>query len=229
MLMINHLAIIMDGNGRWAKKRGLDRTIGHKKGEETFETVCKLVSKRGIKFLTVYAFSTENWNREPSEVSAILGIIKSFFASCSEFAQKNNFKITVIGDTSRLEQSFNGVISEAEALTKNNSGLHIQIAINYGGQNEIVRAVNKSLSFLNEQKELTEQDIDKYLDNASLPYPDLLIRTGGEKRLSNFMLWELAYTELYFTDTLWPDFNENTLNQALNEYELRERRYGNVQ
>lgn len=227
--MINHLAIIMDGNGRWAKKRGLDRTIGHKKGEETFETVCKLVSKRGIKFLTVYAFSTENWNREPSEVSAILGIIKSFFASCSEFAQKNNFKITVIGDTSRLEQSFNGVISEAEALTKNNSGLHIQIAINYGGQNEIVRAVNKSLSFLNEQKELTEQDIDKYLDNASLPYPDLLIRTGGEKRLSNFMLWELAYTELYFTDTLWPDFNENTLNQALNEYELRERRYGNVQ
>ena len=227
--MINHLAIIMDGNGRWAKKRGLDRTIGHKKGEETFETVCKLVSKHGIKFLTVYAFSTENWNREPSEVSAILGIIKSFFASCSEFAQKNNFKITVIGDTSRLEQSFNGVISEAEALTKNNSGLHIQIAINYGGQNEIVRAVNKSLSFLNEQKELTEQDIDKYLDNASLPYPDLLIRTGGEKRLSNFMLWELAYTELYFTDTLWPDFNENTLNQALNEYELRERRYGNVQ
>lgn len=227
--MINHLAIIMDGNGRWAKKRGLDRTIGHKKGEETFETVCKLVSKCGIKFLTVYAFSTENWNREPSEVSAILGIIKSFFASCSEFAQKNNFKITVIGDTSRLEQSFNGVISEAEALTKNNSGLHIQIAINYGGQNEIVRAVNKSLSFLNEQKELTEQDIDKYLDNASLPYPDLLIRTGGEKRLSNFMLWELAYTELYFTDVLWPDFNENTLNQALNEYELRERRYGNVQ
>ena len=143
--------------------------------------------------------------------------------------KKNNFKITVIGDTSRLEQSFNGVISEAEALTKNNSGLHIQIAINYGGQNEIVRAVNKSLSFLNEQKELTEQDIDKYLDNASLPYPDLLIRTGGEKRLSNFMLWELAYTELYFTDTLWPDFNENTLNQALSEYELRERRYGNVQ
>ena len=227
--MIEHLAIIMDGNGRWAKNKGLDRIEGHKKGEEIFETVCKLVSQRGIKFLTVYAFSTENWNREPSEVRAILKIIEEFFASCSNFAQKNNFKISVIGDKSRLEQSFEKAISNAECLTKDNSGLHIHIAINYGGQNEIVRAVNKCLSSRSDVCELSEQDIHERLDNPSLPYPDLLIRTGGEKRLSNFMLWELAYTELYFTDVLWPDFNENALNQALNEYELRERRYGNVQ
>lgn len=227
--MLNHLAIIMDGNGRWAESKNLERQCGHIKGEKTFVKICKAVADNNIKYLSVFAFSTENWSRNDVEVTAILEILEKFFNSCAEFAKENNYKISAMGTRENLTQSFIDAIEEAEFATCKNDGLNIQIAIDYGGKSEIVRAIkrcnNKRINPLN----ISEKDISSNMDMPHIPPPDLLIRTGGEKRLSNFMLWELAYTELYFTDVLWPDFDENALNNALNDFASRNRRYGKTE
>lgn len=222
----NHIAIIMDGNGRWVPKRGLRRIDGHIEGEKVFRQMCENAEALGVKILTVFAFSTENWERPEEEVNRIMLILKRYFISCKTFAEAKKYKIKVLGDRERLGQELNTSIADAEKSTENNNGLIIQIAINYGGQNEIVRAVNslikKNVSII------TEEDIKMNLDTYGSDDPDLLIRTGGELRLSNFMLWQLAYTELYFTEVLWPDFNKKELIRAIEYYQSIDRRYGGI-
>lgn len=224
-----HIAIMMDGNGRWAKNKGLERTEGHIKGEEVFRKTCQWLSERNIKYLTVFAFSTENWQRPQAEVEVIMSVLRKFFQYSSEIAKENNYKVCVIGNRNILSKDLNFAIDNMENETKENSGLVVQIAINYGGRDEIVRAVNKYIMLEDTKQEyITEEKLGLYLDTNGIPEPDLLIRTGGEIRLSNFMLWQIAYSELYFTEVLWPDFNEDELENALKYYKTRNRRFGNI-
>ena len=224
-----HIAIMMDGNGRWAKNKGLERTEGHVKSEEVFRKTCQWLSERNIKYLTVFAFSTENWQRPQAEVKVIMSVLKKFFQYSSEIAKENNYKVCVIGNRNILSKDLNSAIDNMENETKDNGGLVVQIAINYGGRDEIVRAVNKYIMFEDAKQEyITEEKLGLYLDTKGIPEPDLLIRTGGEIRLSNFMLWQVAYSELYFTEVLWPDFNEDELENALEYYNTRNRRFGNI-
>ena len=230
--MPNHVAIILDGNGRWAKAKGMPRNYGHVQGAKTVEVICEEAYKMGIQYLTVYAFSTENWNRPQDEVDALMKLLRNYMKNCLKTAEKNRMCVRVLGDKSRLDEDIRTRIEELEQATKNNDGLHFQIAINYGGRDEIVRAAKKMAERL-QAGELQTEDIDdkcleSFLDTAGIPDPDLLIRTCNEQRISNFLLWQLAYTEFYFTPVPWPDFTKEELVKAVEAYNHRDRRYGGL-
>lgn len=228
--MPNHVAIILDGNGRWAKAKGMPRNYGHVQGAKTVEVICEEAYKMGIQYLTVYAFSTENWNRPKDEVDALMKLLRNYMKNCLKTAEKNRMCVRVIGDKSRLDEDIRKRIEELEEATKNNDGLHFQIAINYGGRDELVRAVkkltDKVLAGELAGEAITEENISDCLDTAGIPEPDLLIRTCNEQRISNFLLWQLAYTEFYFTPVPWPDFSKEELIKAVEAYNHRDRRYG---
>lgn len=228
--MPRHVAIILDGNGRWAKAHGMPRNYGHTQGARTVETICEEAYRMGIQYLTVYAFSTENWNRPKDEVDALMRLLRNYMKTCLKTAEKNRMCVRVIGEKSRLDEDIRARIAELEEATKDNDGLHFQIAINYGGRDEMVRAVRKLVGEVQEGRLMPEQ-IDEacfaaHLDTAGLPEPDLLIRTCNEQRISNFLLWQLAYTEFYFTPVAWPDFTKEELIKAVEAYNRRDRRYG---
>lgn len=227
-----HIAIILDGNGRWAKKRMMPRNYGHAQGSKTVEKICREAYQLGVKYLTVYAFSTENWNRPKEEVDALMKLLRNYMKDCLKQSSKNNMRVRVLGDTSALPEDLQDSILELEKASAVNTGLNFQVALNYGGRNEILRAI-KSMWKDNREKDFNCNDIDEaffqaYLDTKDIPDPDLLIRTSGEQRISNFLLWQLAYTEFYFTDTLWPDFDKEDLMKAIEYYNSRDRRYGTI-
>ena len=227
-----HVAIILDGNGRWAKAKGMPRNYGHAQGSKNVEKICEEAWRMGIKYLTVYAFSTENWNRPKEEVNALMKLLRNYMKTCLKTAAKNDMKVRVIGDITKLDEDIQKRILELEEATKNNGGLNFQIAINYGSRDEITRAVRTLAEDVKEGKlmpeEVNEACIERYLDTHDIPDPDLLIRTSGEQRLSNYLLWQLAYTEFYFTDVPWPDFTKQELEKAIEQYNSRDRRYGGV-
>ena len=206
-----HIAIILDGNGRWAKAKGMPRNYGHTAGAKNVETVCQAAHDLGVKYVTMYAFSTENWNRPEGEVEALMKLLESYLKNCIKTADKNNMRVREIGDATRLSDRFQERIRELEAASAKNDGLNLQIAINYGSRDE-----------------MTESVFEEYLDTAGIPDPDLLIRTSGELRLSNFLLWQLAYSEFYFTDVPWPDFHKEELERAIEAYNKRDRRFGGL-
>lgn len=221
----NHIAIIMDGNGRWAKKRGLPRTFGHKEGAAALRKIITHAAQIGVKYLTVYAFSTENWKRSQEEVSALMFLFKSYIKNEEKNIMKNNIRFMVSGRSENVSPTLLKAIRELEEKSKDNSGLTFNIAFNYGGRAEIIDAVNKILK--SGKEEISEEEFGKYLYN-DLPDPELLIRTSGEMRISNFLLWQIAYSELYITGTLWPDFNEAELDKAIENFNNRDRRFGGV-
>ncbi len=220
-----HIAIIMDGNGRWAKQRGKMRTKGHEEGAKKVRIVTEAAAKAGVKYLTLYAFSTENWARPKGEVEFLMKLLERYLESEKGEYQKNGIKFEVIGDMSRFSDSLNKKIAELRELTKNNKKLTQFLAINYGSKDEIVRAVKK---MMDSSLEFNEENLNASLDTADAPAVDMLVRTGGDKRLSNFLLWQSAYAELFFTDTLWPDFDEAELFLMIEEFKSRERRFGKV-
>lgn len=227
-----HVAIILDGNGRWAKKRFLPRNAGHAQGSKTVEQICEDAHDLGIKYLTVYAFSTENWKRPKDEVNALMKLLNKYLKNCIERSTKNNMRVRVIGDITPLADDIKEKIVKLEEVSKNNTGLNFQVALNYGGRDEIIRAIKKCASDcadgLIKPDDINEELFSERLDTSDIPDPDLLIRTSGEQRLSNFLLWQLAYTEFYFTDVLWPDFNKKELQKAIDYYASRDRRFGGV-
>lgn len=227
-----HVAIIMDGNGRWAKKRGLPRTAGHAQGAKVVEQILEDADDMGIRYLTVYAFSTENWSRPESEVKALMNLLRTYMKTALAKCTRNNVRVRVIGDKSRLDQDLRESIHNLERDTRNNTGIGFQIAINYGARDEMRRAVTSIVRKAEkgelDPEEITEQTISDALDTSGIPDPDLLIRTCGEERLSNFLMWQLSYSELYFTDVAWPDFTKKDLQQAVDAYNHRERRYGGL-
>ena len=232
MKVPQHIAIILDGNGRWAKAKGMPRNYGHAQGSKNVERICEEAWRMGIKYLTVYAFSTENWNRPDSEVAALMTLLRNYMKTCLKTAAKNDMKIRVIGDIAPLDDDIKNRIRELEAATVNNGGLNFTIALNYGSRDEMVRAMRKMAADRDAGKlgmeDITEETFSSYLDTAEIPDPDLLIRTSGEERLSNFLLWQLAYTEFYFADVHWPDFTKEELAKAIEAYNRRDRRYGGV-
>lgn len=227
-----HVALILDGNGRWAKKRGLPRQMGHKKGCETVEQTVEDAARLGIKYLTVYGFSTENWKRPGEEVSALMQLFRYYTKRLLKIAVENNIRVKMIGERSRFAPDIVEGINRLERETRDNTGLTFVIAVNYGSRDEITRAARKIMADCREGKfseeDMTEERFASYLDTAGIPDPDLLIRTSGELRLSNYLLWQLAYTELYVTDCLWPDFNREELLEGIRQYNKRERRFGGV-
>ncbi|WP_096024840.1 polyprenyl diphosphate synthase [Campylobacter lanienae] len=225
MNALNHLAIIMDGNGRWAKNRTLIRTDGHKKGADTVENIAIYCAKNGIKNLTLYAFSTENWKRPKSEVDFLLNLLLKFIKLKENLFLENSIRFHTIGDLSPFSAELKNAISNLKDKTKNNSRLNLILAINYGSQNEIVRAVN---SALNNGFEINEQSISSHLDSADFGDVDLMIRTGGEHRLSNFLLWQSSYAELAFTPTLWPDFDTKELDEIIAKFKITHRKFGAI-
>ena len=231
MRVPNHIAIILDGNGRWAKKRGMPRSYGHVKGCENLEDICEVAKELGVKYLTVYAFSTENWKRSKEEVDGLMKLFRNYLKKCIKISQKNNMRVKVIGDVSAFDPDIQESIAKLENFSKDFTELHFQIALNYGSRDEITRAVNRRLEDQKAGKLQTpveEETISNYLDTAGIPDPDLMIRTSGELRLSNYLLWQLAYTEFYFTDVPWPDFKRDELVKAIEKYNERDRRYGGV-
>jgi undecaprenyl diphosphate synthase len=232
MKIPRHVAIILDGNGRWAKSKGMPRNYGHTVGAKNVETVCQAADELGIEYLTLYAFSTENWNRPASEVEALMKLLESYLKNCIRTAEKNNMRVRVIGEIGRLSEKFQQRIRELEIASAKNTGLNLTIAINYGSRDEMLRAMRHMLADVREGK-LSEDAIDEtvfasYLDTRDLPDPDLLIRTSGEQRLSNYLLWQLAYSEFYFTEVPWPDFHKKELEDAVEAYNNRDRRFGGV-
>lgn len=222
-----HIAVIMDGNGRWAKKRFMPRIMGHKRGVETVRDLIKQCISHGVEYLTLFAFSSENWRRPPDEVKFLMGLFMEALKQEVNSLHQNHIRLVMIGDRSRFDPLLVQAIHDAEKLTQHNTRLTLTIAANYGGRWDIMQATNRMLQARPELAQgFTEQDLSAYLSMHYAPEPDLFIRTGGEQRISNFLLWQLAYSELYFTDTLWPDFNESAFNLALKSYRLRERRYG---
>ena len=225
----NHVAIILDGNGRWAKSKGMPRNYGHIQGAKTVEKICEEAYNMGIKYLTVYAFSTENWSRPQDEVDQLMKLLRNYMRTCKETAKKNHMCVKVIGDKTGLAEDLQVSIQELEEASKDNDGLHFQVAINYGSQDEMLRAMNKICEDKDKgiiQGEITKEIFESYLDTKNIPAPDLLIRTSGEQRLSNFLLWQLAYAEFYFTDVHWPDFSKEELTRAVEAYNHRTRRFG---
>ena len=227
-----HVAIILDGNGRWAKRKGLPRNMGHKAGAKNVETIARVAGEIGIKYLTFYAFSTENWNRPDSEVEALMKLLENYLQNCIKTADKNNLQVRIIGDITRLTPEFLQKIKDLEESSSHNDGLNLTIAINYGSRDEMIRSMKKMIADHDAGKLVTE-DINEtvfssYLDTAELPDPDLLIRTSGEQRLSNYLLWQLAYSEFYFTEVPWPDFNKEELEKAVLAYNKRDRRFGGL-
>ena len=227
-----HVAIILDGNGRWAKKRMMPRQYGHARGAQVVEQICEDAYNMGIQYLTVYAFSTENWNRPDNEVKILMDIFSNYMVEKLEKVGQKNMKIRFIGERSRLDQGMIQKIEDLENSTKNNTGLNFTVALNYGSRDEMVRAMRKMAADVKKGKleieDITESKYTEYLDTAELPDPDLLIRTSGEQRLSNYLLWQLAYTEFYFTDVMWPDFDKEELAKAVDWYANRDRRFGKV-
>ncbi|MBR7000716.1 MAG: isoprenyl transferase [Lachnospiraceae bacterium] len=227
-----HVAIIMDGNGRWAKKRLLPRKAGHVQGSRVAEQICEDAYNLGIEYLTYYAFSTENWARPKDEVDALMNLLRKYMKDSIERSSKNNMRVRVIGDISALDQDLQDSIRHLEEVSASNTGLKFQVAINYGGRDEILRAVRKVAEGVKEgtiePDKINEEMFYSFFDTAGIPYPDLMIRTSGELRTSNFLPWQLAYSEFYFTDTLWPDFNKKELQKAIDFYNGRERRFGGI-
>ena len=231
-----HVAIILDGNGRWAKKRGLPRNFGHLKGCDNVEPVCKAAFNLGIKYITMYAFSTENWKRPQAEVDELMKLLAKYMKDAMKLSVKNNMRVRIIGDKSGLSDELNKLIAELEALSESFTGLQLQIAVNYGGRDDRRRAFKNILitadkegkSYKDLAEHLTEELISKNLDTADIPDPDLMIRTSGEQRLSNYLIWQLAYAEYFFTDTLWPDFGKKDLEEAIEFYSGRDRRFGGL-
>ena len=227
-----HIAVIMDGNGRWAKKRGLPRSMGHKEGCVTVEKTVEIAARMGIEYLTVYGFSTENWKRSAEEVGALMQLFRFYAKRLLAMAEKNNIRVRMIGERSRFAPDIVGAINVLEEKTKKNTGMTFVIAVNYGSRDEITRAVRKIMTDVENGKiapeDMTEKVFASYLDTAGIPDPDLMIRTSGELRLSNYLLWQLAYSELYVTECLWPDFNKEELLNAIRQYNKRERRFGGV-
>jgi undecaprenyl diphosphate synthase len=225
-----HLAIIMDGNGRWAQERMLKRIVGHRKGVETVRTIVEESSLLGIKFLTLFAFSSENWLRPKTEVRSLMALLKAYLAKETSRMMTNNIRFAVIGDRSDLPEDVNRSVAEAIAKTSHNTGMVLTLALSYGSRQEISQAVSTLVDDLQSGKiakeEITEECISSYLYTRNIPDPDFLIRTSGEMRISNFLLWQIAYTELYFTEVNWPDFNKQEFYRALANYQARERRYG---
>ena len=230
--MPRHVAIILDGNGRWAKAKGMPRNYGHVQGAKTVEAICEDAYKMGIQYLTVYAFSTENWSRPRDEVDALMKLLRNYMKTCLKTAEKNRMCVRVLGEKSRLDEDIRTRIQELEEATKNNDGLHFQIAINYGGRDEIVRASRKLARAVAagelRPEDITEDTVSNLLDTAGIPEPDLLIRTCNEQRLSNFLLWQLAYTEFYITSVAWPDFTKEELVKAVEAYNHRDRKLGGL-
>ena len=228
----NHVAIILDGNGRWAKSRNMPRNYGHVQGAKQVELICEKAYKMGINYLTVYAFSTENWNRPKDEVDALMKLLRNYMKTCLKTAEKNRMCVRVIGDKSGLSGPIQRDIAALEEATKEYDGLHFTIALNYGGRDELTRAVKKIARAVKageiDPEDITEELISKSLDTAGLPDPDLMIRTSSELRISNYLLWQLAYAEFYFTEVPWPDFDEKELQRAVEAYQRRERRFGMV-
>lgn len=224
-----HVAIILDGNGRWAKKRLMPRNYGHIQGAKTVEDMCEIIWNLGVKYFTVYAFSTENWKRPQSEVDALMKLLRKYLVDCLERTAKNNMRVRVIGDKTGLSPDIAAAIEELEEASSVNTGLNFTIAINYGSRDEMVRAMKKMVAdgHTNED-EITEELFASYLDTAGVPDPDLVIRTSGEQRVSNFLLWQMAYSEFYFTPVLWPDYNRETMIEAIRAYTKRDRRFGGV-
>ena len=227
-----HVAIILDGNGRWAKSKGMPRNYGHAQGSKNVERICEDAYKMGIKYLTVYAFSTENWSRPKGEVDALMTLLRNYMKTCLNTAKKNRMKVRVIGDKTGLDPDIQTRIRELEEASKDNDGLNFTIAINYGSRDEIVRAVRHISEDVAAGKldptSVTEETISNYLDTAGIPDPDLLIRTSGELRLSNFLMWQAAYSECWFDSINWPDFSEKDMERAIIAYQNRDRRFGRV-
>jgi undecaprenyl diphosphate synthase len=229
---LTHIAIIMDGNGRWAKKRGLPRNAGHTAGAKNVEKICTAAKKLGIKYLTLYAFSTENWSRPESEVKALMKLLSGYLDRAVQTARENQMRIRVIGDISRLDAKLQRQIREAEEISAVYQDLNLTIAINYGSRDEMVRAMRGICQKVSDGT-IRPEDVDETmfsnaLDTRELPDPDLMIRTSGEQRLSNYLLWQLAYSEFYFTDVPWPDFDEAELKKAVDIFENRDRRFGGI-
>ena len=220
-----HIAIIMDGNGRWAKMRGLPRTAGHKVGAETFRRIAKHCKKLGIQYLTVYAFSTENWKRPKEEVDAIMGLLGQYLREAIESMEQEKIRLRFFGDLSVLDPDLRALAEKANALSDTIEGVQANLCLNYGGRDEIVRAAKACAEA---GVEWTEENFGKFLYSADVPDPELVIRPGGEQRISNFLLWQCAYSEFIFTPTLWPDFDEKTLEEAIIAYQQRDRRFGGV-
>ena len=228
-----HIAIILDGNGRWAKAKGMPRNYGHAQGSKNVEKICEEAWRMGIKYLTVYAFSTENWSRPENEVAALMKLLRNYMKTCLKTAAKNDMKIRVIGDIEPLDDDIKSRIRELEAATTDNGGLNFTIALNYGSRDELTRAAQKMAKDCAEGKikaeEIDESVFETYLDTHGIPDPDMMIRTSGEQRLSNYLLWQLVYSEFYFTDVPWPDFTKEELVKAIEEYNHRHRRFGKVE
>ena len=232
MTVPNHVAIILDGNGRWAKSKGMPRSYGHVKGCENLEKVCSVAKELGVKYLTVYAFSTENWKRSKEEVDSLMKLFRNYMKKCLKIAKENRMRVKIIVDPSAFDLDLQEKIKELEAYSAQFDELHFQIALNYGSRDEITRAVRQMGEDIQkgvlDPKQIQEDTISSYLDTRELPDPDLLIRTSGEERLSNFLMWQLAYTEFYFTDVPWPEFDKAEFEKAIAKYNQRDRRYGGV-
>lgn len=225
-----HVAIILDGNGRWAKKNRKPRNFGHAEGSKNVERICKEAYNLGIEYITIYAFSTENWKRPKDEVKELMKLLKEYLKQSIKESKKNNMRVRIIGDVSVLSKDMQDSIVKLEEASRYNTGLNLQVAINYGSRDEIIRSMEKLVIDVKEDivsvDDINEKTFNNYLDTAGIPDPDLLIRTSGEQRLSNFLLWQLAYTEFYFTDVYWPDFNKGELLKAIEYYNSRDRRFG---
>ncbi len=227
-----HVAIILDGNGRWAAQHKMPRNYGHTQGAKNVEVICREAWNLGIKYLTVYAFSTENWSRPQEEVAALMKLLRNYMKNCRKTAEKNHMRVRVIGDKTRLDADIQESIRDLEEFSKDQDGLNFQIAINYGSRDEMLRAMRRMLADCRAGRlapeELDEGKFEEYLDTRGIPAPDLLIRTSGEQRLSNYLLWQAAYSELYFTPVHWPDFTKEELVKAIEDYNKRDRRFGGI-
>ena len=223
---LQHIAIIMDGNRRWAKEKLLPSAMGHQKGVDSLRSTMRLFDEFGIKYLTVYAFSTENWNRKKEEVEFLMGLLAKTLLNELDDMHRENVKIRFLGDISQLNKNLIKIVNDAQEKTKNNTGVNLNIAFNYGARNEIVHAMQSIIKEGIAPEQINEETISKHLYTKDIPDPDLLIRTGGEKRISNYLLWQLAYSEIYVTDTYWPEFDRKELSKAIVEFEKRNRRFG---
>ena len=223
-----HIAIIMDGNGRWARAKTLPRIAGHKQGVKTVRNITEICGELGVKYLTLYTFSEENWNRPQMEVSALMKLLVSSLNREVRNLDKNNVRFTVIGDVSKMDKFVQNELNEAIELTRNNDGLNLNLALSYGGRQEIITAFKRLYSQINSSDEITEALFESHLYTSNIPDPDLLIRTGGEMRVSNFLLWQIAYTEFHITNTFWPAFGRKELLMAISDYQQRERRFGKI-
>ena len=223
-----HIAIIMDGNGRWARAKTLPRLAGHKQGVKAVRNITEICGELGVNFLTLYTFSEENWNRPKMEVSALMKLLVSSLKKEVKDLMKNNVRFTVIGDMSKMDNFVQNELNEAIELTENNDGINLNLALSYGGRQEILTAFKSLYSQINSSDEITEKRFESHLYTSDIPDPDLLIRTGGEMRVSNFLLWQIAYTELHITNTFWPAFGRDELLISINDYQQRERRFGKI-